>query len=196
MKKKGLLIITLLAGLLAFSQSYGVTPYNERSDNFEAKVTTVVTQKTNGVEYHYHIDYHSGNKRDLTSLDFLFPLSMERDEFLRRYGIADRNVEWFGSFQKGTSFTGITFFSRAIKGKKPSLGKRVWVNENMRMYTEEEYLRPGEKLDIFILIKGKDTVPGVADMEGYCNQANWVFDDAGADPPPISIPVIMPRYSR
>jgi len=43
-------------------------------------------------------------------------------------------------------------------------------------------LNPGETLNLYVEVKGKHTIPGVASMEGYCNQATWVFEDAGLAP--------------
>jgi hypothetical protein len=51
------------------------------------------------------------------------------------------------------------------------------------MGESEGYMPPGSRLDVEIIVKGKKTMPGVLDFNGWRQAAEWVFKDAGDAPP-------------
>jgi len=173
-------IIGVMVGVfMTASLAFGIKPYNERSDNFEADVSNYVVQTDKGVEYHYVIDHYRQEKgRGLVRVNFHFSLDVTRSEFIRAKGIASRNFDWFGSFAKGVSFTVIDFFPRGVNGQPAEPpGRFITIDKHLYLQEAKNLLFPGERLEITLLTKGKATIPGVAKMEAYCQAAQWVFKE-------------------
>lgn len=170
------ILITMMASLI-----YAVEPYDERMDDFEAVITTVISNQANGVEYHYTVNYSSQNKRGLMWLTFDISANISMYEFVDFKGIANRNIVWRKSAPYsigGYSGSKLTFSAwKTLGSAKPIQGTFTWINSNLRLYSEIAFLRPGEILNIYITAKGEDTIPGVANLEGYCAAASWVFAD-------------------
>ena len=141
--KRIIILLSILPALL-----FATKPYNERADNFNAKVTSWVTNITNILEFHYSILYDSANPRNLSSIDFLFPSPLSRDNLVEVYGYSDKNVYWSGSLIKGLNQSGISFFPMGEKGKPMHPETVINLTPNLRLYTRDTALKAGERLDV------------------------------------------------
>jgi hypothetical protein len=155
-----------------------VEPFDEMASDFEAEVITEINPVENGVEYRYKIFYSENNKRNLINLIFDFPPGIPESEFIKYGGKADGNVKWSGGYIGGTSGFAILFRPFA------SPQKVEWVSQYHKLWSLDYAAKPGEKVEIELLLKGENIIPGVAKLRGKREWAQWVFDSfAGRYPP-------------
>ncbi|NPV03042.1 MAG: hypothetical protein HPY53_16835 [Brevinematales bacterium] len=81
--------------------------------------------------FKYVISYDKNNKRDLGVASIKFPKTVHENMFVKFFGIADRKIDWFGSFTEGEEINGVSFFAKNIEGKPGTPGKLIKINENM-----------------------------------------------------------------
>ncbi|OHD62556.1 MAG: hypothetical protein A2014_00355 [Spirochaetes bacterium GWF1_49_6] len=162
--------VIFLTVIFSFRNLYAVKPYSEQMSNFSAAVSVTVIPNTNFTEYKYEIVYSQNNPRDLFALSFNFPPQIVESEFLNAEGLAEDGVKWNGSYGNFGNLSIINF------GAKGGTLSREWINSNMILQKYSANLKPGQKLLISIKVSGKQTIPGIINLEGYCNAAHWVFN--------------------
>jgi hypothetical protein len=149
-----------------------VQPYNEQASNFSATVLVSVIPSTNVTEFKYEINYSQINQRNLTSLQFTFSPQIANDIFFKAYGESEDGVAWNGTY-------GYTGNSSVISyGPKGGTVNNKIINGQMFLQENSAHLKPGQKLTLWLLTQGNQTIPGIVNLEGYCNIAVWLYDSS------------------
>lgn len=206
MKKVTFLIMFVFA-LVSFV--YGIKPYNERADDFTAKIEWNIEFVTNyiapwylpnevkkpltGIKYHYTLHYDKNNKRPFSRLSWLWEEEFIKDDFLYTRGMCSNNNAFYmggpveyknydGKIKGSISFAGRL---RPDGSRIPSGPKDIRLPDGNRMSVDEceGNAPPGSRIDFEIIMKGKKTIPGVLTLRGARIRAIWVFEDAGEVPP-------------
>jgi hypothetical protein len=177
----GCLLVTIFC-LFVSNGIYGIEPYNERRNDFEADIIFSVSNTADSIIYKYKILYHPENKRELVSISFSYHPDFqvpELGEFAVR-GKADRDINWVGGrVSRGTRRR--SMYIDPFKGNHPL--KETIIPPRLVFQTSEAYLKPGETLVLEIESRSEHTIVGVAELNGFCNAAKWIWENAEDAPP-------------
>ena len=203
------IIYLVVFSFVLFTFGYGIKPYNERMDDFTARIEWSIEFVTNyiapwyfpdevkkpltGIKYHYTLYYDRNNKRPFDRLMWFWEGAFIKDDFLYTRGMcSNNNTVYTGGPSEGTIFTGEIRGGMSFGGKYRPDKTKIWItnkyiqlpdgNKMVMDYSEGD-APPGSRIDFEVIVKGNKTMPGVLELEGTRIRAMWVFEDVGELPP-------------